>query len=473
MSAEERKPRKPSIQYGGRPADKNNEAGHLAEQFLLHNYTSYDGKRLIHYFNSQFYKYTGTHYKKISENILKNDMYKFVRDNAVSKRTSGLLDVTWKLVCAEITLAEERKWNTWLSQPPTCGEPANYLAFQNGILNLDQPSAGLRKHTPDWFSRTCLPFNYSPEATYGEWLKFLNSVFTGDQERFALLQEWFGYCLIPDNSLRKFMVFEGPTTAGKGVTADVLCRILGDDEENDNVSHVALEDLDKRFHITRTAGKLLNLCDETDQIERLAEAQLKRLTGATSKFFFDVKLKEGFDEPVTARILILSNNGIPVYDRSQAVIARMLHLQYDKSHRENPDTGLKARLFGEAAGIFNWALEGYARIRATRKFTAPARSAEALRQYEEQSDPFKVWFDEHIEVTQNENSFLFKRREVLTKHNDWLREGGHKPIADNTCAKQIRLLVPGIKDDGWEYYQDKEGKLVRARVWRGLKWRED
>src|SRR4029077_19026375 len=135
------------------------------EQFLLHNYTSYDEKRLIHCFNSQFYKYVGTHWRKISESVFNKSVHKFVRDNAVSKRTSGLLDVTWKFVCAEITLSEERKWNTWLSEPPFPGQPrCNFVALQNGILNLDRSQTGLRPHTPDWFSLTCLPFNYRPDA---------------------------------------------------------------------------------------------------------------------------------------------------------------------------------------------------------------------------------------------------------------------------------------------------------------------
>jgi putative DNA primase/helicase len=465
--SQNQRPRKPSIQYGGSPADKNNEAGYLAEQFLLHKYSSFDGKRLIHCHNEQFYKYTGTHYVKISESILKDQVYKFIRDNAVSRRTSGLLDVTWKFVRAEIRLPEERKWNTWLHEPASVAQPSNFVALQNGIINVDRPEDGLKPHTPDWFSLTCLPFSYQSQAECPEWHKFMNGAFSNDQERKALLQEWFGYCLTPDTSLNKLMLLEGPTRAGKGVTADVQRHILGDD----NVSNISLEDLGERFHVTETAGKLLNICDETDQIERVNEAKLKRYTGSTAKFFFDLKGVRGFSDYVTARMLIHSNNGIPIYDRSNAVIARMLHLQYDQSNLGKEDDRLREKLYGEAAGIFNWALEGYARIRANRRFTIPVRSAEALEQYEEQSNPFKVWFEEAVEVTRDQKDFLFKRRELLHSHNEWLKEGGHKPIADNTAAREVRKLVPGIKDDGYESYFDSEGNSDRARVWRGLKWR--
>src|SRR5439155_21032575 len=129
---------------------------------------------------------------------------------------------------------------------------------------------------------------------------------------------------------------------------------------------------------------------------------------STSKFFFDVKGKPGFAAKPTARIMILSNNGLPIYDRSTALVKRILHLQFDKSFAGKEDTQLRNKLYVEIPGIFNWALAGYARISSTRQFTLPARSAAALRHYEEQSNPFKLWLDDFVEITNNENDVIFK-----------------------------------------------------------------
>jgi phage/plasmid-associated DNA primase len=193
-------------------------------------------------------------------------------------------------------------------------------------------------------------------------------------------------------------------------------------------------------------GLARSLSDETDQIERVAEAKLKAFTGSTSKFYFDVKGKRGFSAPVTARIHILSNNGLPIYDRSSALVERILHLQFEKSFIGREDRGLKSRLYREIDGIFNWALAGYTRIaNAPREFTVPARSAKALQHYREQSNPFKVWFEEMIEVTRNPADLIIKL-EVLTRHNEWLKERGHRAIADNTCARQIRLIVSDVSE---------------------------
>lgn len=453
--------------YGGRPANRDNEAGYLANEFIKHNYQALSGQRLLHRFQRQFYKYTGTHYVQMDEDSLKMQVYKFVRENAVSKRTSGLLDVTWKFLCAEITLTEERSFNTWLSQPPGCQDAGRYIAVQNGIINVDQPAQPLMKHNPDWFSLTCLPFNFDADGECPNWGVFLESCFGDDEERIALLQEWFGYCLTADNSLNKFMLFEGPPRAGKGVTADTLMSLLG----SSNVSEIGLEMFEDRFAITESVGKLLNLCDETDQIERVAEARIKRFTGSTGKIYFDVKGVRGFSASFTARILIISNNGIPIYDRSTALVSRMLHLQFDKSHVGKEDIGLRARLQGELPGIFNWALTGYARIRAQREFTLPARSAEALKHYAEASNPFKVWFDDMIEVTGREADYIGKR-ELLTAHNTWLKEGGHKPISEVLCGRQVRQIASQVKD-GKRPAQTPEGVFYRSNVYVGIKWKSE
>src|SRR5262249_34439701 len=42
------------------------------------------------------------------------------------------------------------------------GSPERYVAFQNGLLNLE--TFEWRSHTPAWFSSVCLPYEYQPDA---------------------------------------------------------------------------------------------------------------------------------------------------------------------------------------------------------------------------------------------------------------------------------------------------------------------
>ena len=77
-----------------------------------------------------------------------------------------------------------------------------------------------------WFSSHVLPFEYDEAAKAPMWEAFLQQIFEGDVERITLLQEWFGYCLTPDTSQQKAMIFYGEPRAGKTTVANVLIAMV-------------------------------------------------------------------------------------------------------------------------------------------------------------------------------------------------------------------------------------------------------
>src|SRR5262249_34255443 len=152
-------------------------------------------------------------------------------------RGIGLENAAWAAFKCHITLdSTVREMPSWLTPDNIDAKTSHgYIAFQNGILDIRAKS--LIEHTPQWFSPICLPFNYDPQQRCDVWLRTLDEIFQGDQERIALLQEWFGYCLTPDTSYHVFMLFEGESRAGKGTIKDVLVQLIG----RDNTSSVRLE----------------------------------------------------------------------------------------------------------------------------------------------------------------------------------------------------------------------------------------
>src|SRR5262249_57691869 len=100
------------------------------------------------------------------------------------------------------------------------------------------------------------------------WLAFVREMVEGDDERIAVLQEWFGLCLTPDTSFHKLLIMDGDGGNGKSVVLDVLAAMVGEA----NVSNVPLELFDQRFQLTPTLGKLVNIAAESDNV-RLPEPQ--------------------------------------------------------------------------------------------------------------------------------------------------------------------------------------------------------
>src|SRR5262249_22303426 len=145
----------------------------------------------------------------------------------------------------------------------------------------------LRPHSPAWFSPVCLPYAHDPAADCPGWKNALGRSLGGDAERVALVQEWFGYCLLPDTSLQKFMMAYGEGENGKSVLCAALTALLGEA----NVANVPLERFGERFALTQTLGKLANVASEVGELDRAAEGTLKSFTGG-DRMMFDRKGKD-------------------------------------------------------------------------------------------------------------------------------------------------------------------------------------
>ena len=86
------------------------------------------------------------------------------------------------------------------------------LSMANGCIDLDalirSGMTTVESHSPLFFTLTCLPFAYVPDAQCPRWESFLAEVLEGDPQRIRLLQEWIGYCLIPSTQFQKFLLLE-------------------------------------------------------------------------------------------------------------------------------------------------------------------------------------------------------------------------------------------------------------------------
>src|SRR5262249_47887409 len=134
------------------------------------------------------------------------------------------------------------------------------LACPNGLIHLpsirSSPSVYLRQPTPDFFSRYCLDFRFDEFApTPTAWLQFLHQLWPLEQHQSSIdtLQEWFGYCLLPDTSQHKILLLIGPPRSGKGTIARILSALLG----LDNVTGPTLASLGSNFGLQDLIGKTL------------------------------------------------------------------------------------------------------------------------------------------------------------------------------------------------------------------------
>lgn len=362
--------------------------------------------------------------------------------------------------------------------------PERVIAYRNGILDVDAFLYGntvLMPHTPKWVSTFCLPYNFSPEAGCPQWLKFLDQVFGDD--RITLLQQWFGYCLLPDNSRHVFMHLQGPPGSGKSTIAGVLEQVVG----SDYTTGFSLHSLAESHGTELLVGKLLAICGETNLVAcrdkyRVLE-EWNKLTGY-DPVRINPKHKAPYSCKLPARFLIISNEDVNFVDHSGAVARRLLCLPFDKSFDKVKDVDLPRKLAGEIEGIAYWALQGLVSLQRDDKFHEPERSQQRKNeQRRSNSDVFAFLQDKccvhracdpgNLDGVQIVDQDVSVTREALW--NAWIRwwtdqgkEDGQRPT-QSVVGINLKAILPRLKDDRRRI----DGKITRLYVGIGLRDREE
>ena len=87
------------------------------------------------------------------------------------------------------------------------------LNLKNGMVN--PYSHQVLKHEPFYMSKIQINYEYNKDAKCNLWLKTLNEILEGDQEKISLLQEFFGYCLTRETKYEKALLLCGDSRSGK------------------------------------------------------------------------------------------------------------------------------------------------------------------------------------------------------------------------------------------------------------------
>jgi len=165
----------------------------------------------------------------------------------------------------------------------------------------------------------------------------------------------------------------GPPRSGKGTIGRVLKGLLG----TTGYVAVSLQTLGEDFGMANLIGKKLALVpdvklDRRANITRVMERLLTTIGEDDQSI--NRKNEKYWQGKLTIRWLILGND-IPKFrgtDEAGALVARMIMIPMDENFLGREDFDLTEKLLEERAGILNWAMEGWRRLRARGKFIQPA-----------------------------------------------------------------------------------------------------
>jgi putative DNA primase/helicase len=432
----------------------------LAEHYLRHNARDDLGRLTLRRYRSEWWTWSrGVGYSRTPDETLDAGVYRHLdklwtpaRDkdgNAVEgeftkvvPKSSTVREV--HLALPSRGLIVDGDMPQWLDGRPD-PKPSDVIAFRNGLMDAEawchDEDAKPVPTTPLWFSATSCPFDHDPSATCPAWLAFLGQAFDGDRERHDLLQEWFGYQLVPDNRFEAFMVLLGKPRAGKGTTIDALTAMLGAGQ----VASTSFAKLAGRFGLHPLLGRLAavmpdaHLNKSTDG--KAALEVLKSITGGDAQGVD----RKGVDElpqvRLTCRFTIAVNEMPKLPDDAGALKPRMKLLNYDNSMVGREDRTLKGRIKAEAQGVAAWAMRGLYRLRANGGFTEPATSARILAEAEKLMSPVKCFGADHLEVGEGHYA---PKDDVYRAWKRWCEERGDEPGNVAQFGEQLLNAFTGV-----------------------------
>jgi P4 family phage/plasmid primase-like protien len=341
------------------------------------------------------------------------------------------------------------------------GQRQPRIALANGLYDVDalvsESSACWQALTPQWFATTILPYAYNPDAQCDLFKKMINRSLGGNKEKIALLQEWYGYNLVYDNTLQKFMVFVGEGCNGKSVVQAGMTALLGPE----NVSHVGLESFSEKFALAATLGKLANIAPEVGEFDKTDEGRLKSFTSG-DLMQFDRKFLPPIDAVPTARLTLITNTKPRFRDRSNGIWRRLLLLGFDvtiaKEDRilgaDKPQWWLDS---GELPGMLNWALEGLRRLMEQKKFTEPKESAAEIAEYRLDSHCELRFLGEHCRHAPDKH---VGKDLLYVDYSAWCRSNGDQPLPSNMFGKAVVKQFPHLHNNCKRYSNE-----AKRRYW--------
>jgi P4 family phage/plasmid primase-like protien len=443
----------------------------MAQAFVEHHVAQ--GHHLL-YTSGRTYLYAGCRYTECDELPMK--VREFFKVNGWSQSNNVVGNV--------VPIVQSYAWKDvsrygpmpfWIGDKRPFTTMKNVIAFSNGLLDLEAP-ANLIPHSPNWCSTVCLPFGYDPLAMCPTWEKFLSEVFEGDQDRVALIQEFFGYCLSSDTSLQKALILVGKPRSGKGTIQRVLGALVGPD----NSTGFSLERLATEFGPSALVNKSVALVGEVElsanpQRMKIVEV-LKSIIGEDA-ISINTKYESTFPSLRLPIRFVIASNSVPrLLDASGALAHRFLFVPFEISFVGREDTHLEDKLLKELPGIANWALAGLKRLRAAvGRFTLGDGHKRLASQYAADTSPIMAWVRSEMVVhcradpgdlppeCLTRESVSIGKSDAYDLYCAWCESHDIEPTRPAWFGRDLKTLIPKLQEG-----RDTKPDGARVHVYRGI-----
>jgi putative DNA primase/helicase len=312
-------------------------------------------------------------------------------------------------------------------------------------------------HNEEYYSTNRIPYKYDKGMGCDLWLKSLSEILEGDTQKIGLLQEFFGYCLVPENDQKKALLLLGETDTGKSTIFFILEDLMG----KMNISHIPLQYLPNPQYTPLMINKLINIDADVNKNAGDFEREFKTITSGET-VSCNQKHIPTFEFVPKCKIVLAANIFPKITDHSSAFYQRLLVIPCNRRFQQHEiNRNLRKELQVELPGIFNWACQGLWRFKKRGRFEQHDFMIEAVQDLEDENNPSNLFFDEHIEI---EMGMFIEKGELFKRYQEWCNR-----------TNNYTLSIARFSTAVYKKYQKQTAKNARMdnggkRIWKNIKY---
>ena len=255
-----------------------------------------------------------------------------------------------------------------------CEELSKYIVVNDGML--DWKKKELLPWNPEYHTTIAFNIDYDPHAECPHFEQYL-SEWLPDKNVRMVIQEFLGYCLIPNTNFRKALFLYGKGRNGKSIFIEFLQDIF-----EGLSSTLSYDALFQRFGPANLKDKLVNIYDDTN-VSFAKDTGIAKNLIAGGTISAEFKGKDHFTFTNVARIIFSAQETPRTADTTLAWYDRWFFIKFPNTFRASNSMKeeMLANMRKERSGIFNWMVEGLTRLMSQDGFTSSSQIDEYTLEY--------------------------------------------------------------------------------------------
>lgn len=364
--------------------------------------------------NDRFY----TRYGQISDNEFRNNIHNII---------GGIITTRLSAKVESLLASVKNEAFTKLDAPDKYKVQFDNISFDVRHGKLEECDTFFTLHQ--------IPHNYDAKADCPKFKRFINNLFY--EEDIPVIQEYLGYCLVPNTLAQTALFIIGEGGEGKSRIPVLMEHIIG----ADNVVVGDFEGLQDKFSTSSLDKQMLFMDDELTLTALDDTSNFKKIVTAETAMEVEVKGKPKYKTKLYSRIICCGNGAIQSkFDRTDGFYRRLLLCKVRPVHYDKPDRTLSDQLDKEIPGIINWMLEGLCRVVKNGFIIEPSkRMSDEVQSLRDNSDTIQLFMNDEqfIDYTFDEEDKV-SIKQLYDAYENWCQDNSYLIIHKNTFGKTIR-----------------------------------